>query len=203
MSAAAATTIYGRQSMPSARRVRRLKAAVAIGLSLLAAASVIAIRDDITRPTMSQVVQDTRTSGSLSGAEAAARTVDGLRFPDWSGLGWRPVGGSRHALTDGRTAATTEYTRGDDRVTFTIVSGTDNVDDNELWPTATFAMQNHRRVELLESTASLDGVTVPVLKRHVRARTVVLTGSSPRPSMVRELRRLALLDAPADQRVAN
>lgn len=193
----------GELVMRTPEQVRRAKRRTLAVMAVAVAVLGLWVRDEMSRPEMRQVVASAWSPMPLSATQATARTVDGIVFPDWSRWGWQPTGGRADTLSDHRTAATTRYERGDEVVTFTIVSGTDNVDDGQIWPFPAFAERDGEKVELGESRASFSlpttSGTVVTVKRHVRDRTVVLTGSPATQGVMNQLDRLALRDVPAQQ----
>lgn len=60
---------------------------------------------------------------------AKVRKIDGVGFPDWSRWGWKSTGGRVDPLGDDRQTATLVYRKGSDRIAYTIVAGTGNVDE--------------------------------------------------------------------------
>ena len=86
-------------------------------------------QDAMTDPTMPDVVRIAQKEIEFPAAQVQQRTVDGIRFPDWSRWGWEAVGGRSDMLEDEREAATMRYRRGRKTITFTVVAGTGQVED--------------------------------------------------------------------------
>jgi coproporphyrinogen III oxidase len=110
--------------------------------------------------------------------------VDWLGFPRWEDSGFTPIGGSTFSI-DGRPAATVAYARGVQRITYTIVSGTDHIN----CAAATQTSQRRVRGRQVELNWILARGAVLTFKRN--ERTVVLTGTPATPSLAREMYRLA------------
>lgn len=163
-----------------------------IGLVFCAGALVaagLAIRDFLGRPNIPAVVHAARSPMIDPPAAAMARSVEGLRFPDWQRWSWKPVGGRRDILEDDRKAATVLYRRGDQQITYTIIAGTGNVDDEAATQTRQ-ATTPTGKVELSETWGPPAGLLI--LKRKRNKRTIVMTGTPAGARLARTMRRLAV-----------
>jgi len=147
-------------------------AAVALCLVAIVAA-VLLIRDDVRRPSVAAVVDAARSPAVDDSRTAMARTVDSLGFPDWRRYSWTPIGGRRDRLEDGREAVTVRYRNGARTVTYTIVSGTDNVDDGDTAvQTQQVSVAGEGKIALVQGVT--DGLLT--LKRERDGRTIIMTG---------------------------
>jgi hypothetical protein len=147
-----------------------------------------------TRPSIPKVVVATSGSSLDQPAVAAARRIDDLGFPGFSG--WRITGG-RTDEVGGRKTATAIYARGRQHISYTLVSGAAHVNHG-----TTTAAEYHATPAGTVELNWLDGVTpnaevVPhpaayVLTFKRDSRTTVLVGTPYRVSVARAMRRLAL-----------
>lgn len=128
---------------------------------------------DLSRPNVPAVVEAARSPAVDDPQTAMARTVDGLGFPDWRRYSWTPVGGRRDRLEDDREAATVLYRNGARTVTYTIVSGTGNVDDEDTAiQTAQVFTAGEGKIALVQGATD----DVLTLKRERDGRTIVVHG---------------------------
>jgi hypothetical protein len=187
-------------------RRRTQLAVVAIVVALLAAGGM-AIRDEFSRPSMIEVAQATLRPPTIAATDAARRSVDGIRFPNWTRWGWTATGGRVDRVEDGRTISTTTYAKGSERIAVSIVSGTGWVDDDAMWGTSTAVLRGAHQVEVREWTGAVtpserpaptaggpSTTDVAVLRRQVQGHTMVLTGTPAGPALTLDMRRLALRD---------
>ncbi len=163
-------------------RVILLMLCVAIG-----AGAFVLIRDETQRPSVPQLVELVREGIRDDARVAAARTIDGLGFPDWRKYGWNARGGRLDQLEDDREAATVFYARGAESISYTIVSGTGNVDDE----TVTVSRQLQVPGGKVEIALAQTG-DYATLKRKRKGRTILMTGASPNDQLLRTMRRLAV-----------
>ena len=163
-------------------RVILLVACVAVG-----AGAFVLIRDETQRPSVPQLVSLVREGIRDDARVAAARTIDGLGFPDWRKYGWNARGGRLDQLEDDREAATVFYARGAESISYTIVSGTGNVDDE----TVTVSRQLRVPGGKVEIALAQTG-DYATLKRKREGRTILMTGASPNDPLLRTMRRLAV-----------
>jgi len=150
-------------------------------------AAYVLIRGAVDRPSVPDLVKIAREEMVDDARTATARKVDGLGFPDWRRYGWNARSGRLDRLEDDREAATVLYRRGGDEVTYTIVSGTGNVDDESV--TLTRQISTPRgKVEIVQ--AGTDRVST--LKRKRDGRTILMTGAPPSDRLARTMRRLSV-----------
>ncbi len=163
-------------------RLILLVLAVAIG-----AAVFVLIREETERPDVPQLVELVRGGIRDDARAATARTIDGLKFPDWRKYGWNARGGRLDQLEDDREAATVFYARGAESISYAIVSGTGNVDDE----TSTVSRQLEVPGGKVEIALAQTG-DYATLKRKRTGRTILMTGASPNGQLLRAMRRLAV-----------
>jgi hypothetical protein len=161
-----------------------------VGAMLVAASVAVTfiVRDELRRPNVAAVVDAARGPATEGPELAVTRSVDGLEFPDWRRWSWRAVGGRRDVLEDDREAATTIYRHGKQTITYSIVSGTGNVDADEYFGFTRQVTTPGGKVELVES----GGPNVMILRRMRGGRTIILTGVPPGKRLARTMRRLAV-----------
>jgi hypothetical protein len=163
-------------------RVILLVLCVAIG-----AGAFLLIRDGTQRPNVPQLVELVREGIRDDARTAAARKVDGLGFPDWRRYGWNARGGRLDRLEDDREAATVFYARGAESISYTIVSGTGNVDDETITVSRQLQVPGGKVEIALAQTGDY-----ATLKRKRQGRTILMTGASPNDQLLRAMRRLAV-----------
>jgi hypothetical protein len=112
---------------------------------------------------------------------ALERMVDRLGFPEASG-GFHAIGGTTFEIA-GREGASVVWARGEQRMTYSILAGTDHVEARELWG-------DTQNVSVRGESRDLNwGNGFVYFKRD--ERTVVITGSPPSASLRRAMRALA------------
>lgn len=113
----------------SARSVLLTVLAVVSAVVLTVAYSLDDLFDD---PKVSEVATFAQQDPDTPPALAVALIEDGIGFPNWTRWGWTPVGGRTDPLEDdGRRAVTLLYRKGDDRIAYSIVSGTEDVNSDQ------------------------------------------------------------------------
>lgn len=153
-----------------------------VAIVVLAVAAIVGyflVEAHVTRPRMSEIVRNARTAMTLTPAQTAGRSVDGIAFPDWRAEDWTLAGGRTDTLTDGRTATTALYVRGGRGVTLTIVAGTEPVDDEIEGTPATVTRDGHSvaYTDFGVGANALSDAALYIFKRTVDGHTVVLTGN--------------------------
>lgn len=159
-----------------------------VGLLTIVIAGGLALTLDSGRaPNMPQLVEVAGRDMPLSAAVASTSEIDGVGFPDWSRWGWHIAGGRTDVFGQrfkaDRKTGTAVYRKGKQRIAYTVVEGTENVDDEE--PTR----EVQRTPPEGETVLTLGGATV---KRKVRGRTVVLSGSPVSARLFDEMQDMAL-----------
>jgi anti-sigma factor RsiW len=150
----------------------------------LAGAGLLVQEHRHSRPTVPRVAEKAALTFVAGGERALAQSVDGLRFPRWSGRGWRAIGGTTLSVSR-RPAATVVYARGKKRITYTIVSGTGQINTDA-------PPQTHYRGQgSVKFALSWVAVPGPMLTFKRESRTVVMTGTPATDSLVRTTDRLA------------
>jgi hypothetical protein len=152
-------------------------------VTALAVAALLEQEHRHNRPTVTQVAGKAAVTFVAGGERALAQRVDGLGFPRWSGRGWRAIGGTTF-LVSGRPAASVVYARGQQRITYTIVSGTGQI--NYGGGRTHYRGQGTRKVELI--WAETPGA---VLTFKRQSRTVVMTGTPVTQGLISTMDRLA------------
>ena len=151
------------------------------------AGAFVLIREGTQRPNVPDLVETLRGGIRDDSRTATARTIDGLGFPDWRRYGWNARGGRLDQLEDDREAATVFYGRGAESISYTIVSGTGNVDDETATVSRQLAVPGGKVEIALAQTGDY-----ATLKRKREGRTILMTGASPNDQLVRTMRRLAV-----------
>lgn len=117
-----------------AKRGRGSKVVVVAAVTGLIAAGgiAIAVADafDSTDTSVSEVAVLAQQEPTIPAGTAFGRTVDGVGFPNWTRWGWKPVGGRTDRSADDRVVATVVYRKGDDKIAYSIVEGTEWVSDD-------------------------------------------------------------------------
>ena len=163
---------HGRGGATAERSSRRLLQAAAVAICVTVGVLGVLAYDEFRRPDVPTVVQAARSPAVDDPRTAMARTVDGLGFPDWRRYSWTPVGGRRDRLEDDREAATVLYRNGARTITYTIISGTGNVDDEDAGMNWVQVFTGGRKIGLVQGAVD----DVLTLKRERHGRTVVMTG---------------------------
>jgi hypothetical protein len=164
-------------------RLALLGLCLAIGL-----VAFLLIRDGIDRPSVPEVVGLARGPQDDDVTLATGRTIDGLGFPDWRRYGCDAEGGRLDRLEDDREAATVSYRCGAEQITYTIVSGTGNVDDETITVTRQLAVPGGGKLEVVQAQSNEH----PTLKLKRAGRTIIIAGVSPNDALARKMRRLAV-----------
>ncbi len=113
-----------------ARRAIRLLPAGALAAAAIVLVLVLTLGGGLSTPTVAQAAALTRRPATATAPAARSGSVTlaglkaaGLPFPYWSDrFGFRATG-VRHDRLDGRAATTVFYSRGRERIAYTIVSG--------------------------------------------------------------------------------
>jgi hypothetical protein len=138
----------------------------------------------VRRPTVPRVAGMASVAVDARPAAALARTVDGMGFPAWRDSGFHAIGGGTFVIS-GRPAATVAYARGEERIGYTIVSGTRHINY------ADSTLTQYGRVAGRQRELNwLDSELVVTFKRA--GRTVVMTGTPATSRLRRDMKRLAL-----------
>ena len=130
-------------------------------------------------------------------ARVRTRRVDGLAFPDFSALGGTVAGG-RADVVGGRETGTAYYRRagGHAMVTYTVVSGTKNLNDgNPTWVREHEGPRGKVELSWQDSPGLAEPPSTLVVRLVRRGHPVVLTGRPASASLRREMTALAAASA--------
>lgn len=192
------------------RSVAPLAAVICLVVGLALAAR-LAIDDFVGQPTLSEVAIRAQQEPDIPAAEAVAREVEGVGFPDWTRWGWEPVGGRSDDLADdGRRMETVVYRKGKRRIAYSIVSGTGDV-NSDLGMRSVTRTPPEGKVGLdvsgltVDSTIEVDGArgqcdgpcrlysgSVNIVKRTIDDHRVILTAGPASDELSQEAQDMAL-----------
>jgi anti-sigma factor RsiW len=130
-------------------------------------------------------------------ARVRSRRVDGLGFPDFSALGWTVTGG-RADVVGGRGTGTAYYRRagGHATVTYTVLSGTKNLNDaNPTWVREHEGPRGKVALNWQSGPGLVEPPSVLVVRFVRRGHPVVLTGRPASEALRREMTDLAAASA--------
>jgi hypothetical protein len=114
---------------------------------------------------------------------ALGRTVDDLGFPQHIRDGFHAIGGTTFTLA-GRAGASVVWAKGEQRVTYTMLAGTDHVEAQELWGAT-------RNVKVRGESVDLNWAGDGLMYFKRQGHAVVISGTPPSKALRHVMQGLA------------
>ena len=97
--------------------------AAVMGVSLV-------LKDEVTHASVSEIGAALQHGPEYDAASARHTRLGAAKLPDWTGNGWRLIGGRADLLDDNRESITGFYQRAGDTIAYTVVDGTGELIDD-------------------------------------------------------------------------